>query len=124
METTKRILIVDDEPNIVMSLEYLMRSKGLEVGIARSGTEALEQMEQASYDLVLLDITMPDLDGYLVCKTIKAHPEWQKSHVVFLSAKSKQSDIEKGMSLGATDYIVKPFSTRDLSQRILDILSQ
>lgn len=101
-----------------------MRSKGLEVGIARSGSEALEQMEQEFYDLVLLDITMPDLDGYQVCKTIKAHPEWQKSHVVFLSAKSKQSDIEKGMSLGATDYIVKPFSTKDLSQRILEILSQ
>lgn len=119
---TKRILIVDDEPNIVMSLEYLMRSKGLEVGIARSGTEALDQMEQISYDLVLLDITMPDLDGYHVCQTIKNHPVWQNTHVVFLSAKSKQSDIEKGMSLGATDYIVKPFSTKDLSKRILEIL--
>ncbi len=119
---TKRILIVDDEPNIVMSLEYLMRSKGLEVGIARSGTEALDQMEQSHYDLVLLDITMPDLDGYHVCQTIKNHPVWKDTHVVFLSAKSKQSDIEKGMSLGATDYIVKPFSTKDLSKRILEIL--
>lgn len=119
---TKRILIVDDEPNIVMSLEYLMRSKGLEVGIARSGTEALDQMEQGAYDLVLLDITMPDLDGYHVCQTIKNHPVWKTTHVVFLSAKSKQSDIEKGMSLGATDYIVKPFSTKDLSKRILEIL--
>jgi len=119
---TKRILIVDDEPNIVMSLEYLMRSKGLEVGIARSGTEALDQMEQSAYDLVLLDITMPDLDGYHVCQTIKNHPVWKQTHVVFLSAKSKQSDIEKGMSLGATDYIVKPFSTKDLSKRILEIL--
>ena len=105
-----------------MSLEYLMRSKGLEVGIARSGTEALDQMEQNSYDLVLLDITMPDLDGYHVCQTIKNNPVWQNTHVVFLSAKSKQSDIEKGMSLGATDYIVKPFSTKDLSKRILEIL--
>ena len=119
---TKKILIVDDEPNIVMSLEYLMRSKGLEVGIARSGTEALDQMEQSHYDLVLLDITMPDLDGYHVCQTIKNHPVWKDTHVVFLSAKSKQSDIEKGMSLGATDYIVKPFSTKDLSKRILEIL--
>ena len=124
METTKRILIVDDEPNIVMSLEYLMRSKGLEVGIARSGTEALEQMEQASYDLVLLDITMPDLDGYHVCKTIKAHPEWQKSHVVFLSAKASKAILKKACLWELLDYIVKPFSTRDLSQRILDILSQ
>ena len=99
-----------------------MRSKGLEVGISRSGTEALDQMEQNSYDLVLLDITMPDLDGYHVCQTIKNHPVWQHTHVVFLSAKSKQSDIEKGMSLGATDYIVKPFSTKDLSNRILEIL--
>ena len=119
---TKKILIVDDEPNIVMSLEYLMRSKGLEVGIARSGIEALDQMEQSHYDLVLLDITMPDLDGYHVCQTIKNHPVWKDAHVVFLSAKSKQSDIEKGMSLGATDYIVKPFSTKDLSKRILEIL--
>jgi len=123
MKTAKRILIVDDEPNIVMSLEYLMRSKGLDVGIARSGTEALDQMELEAYDLVLLDITMPDLDGYHVCQTIKNHRVWKDTHVVFLSAKSKQSDIEKGMSLGATDYIVKPFSTKDLSRRILEILN-
>lgn len=118
------ILIVDDEPNIVMSLEYLMRSKGLDVSIARNGTEAIEQLEAKSFNLVLLDITMPDVDGYQICKMIKSKPEWASTHVVFLSAKSKQSDIEKGMSLGAADYIVKPFSTKELSARILQIINQ
>mgnify|MGYP001266328123 FL=1 len=118
------ILIVDDEPNIVMSLEYLMRSKGLDVSIARNGTEAIEQLEAKSFNLVLLDITMPDVDGYQICDMIKSKPEWASTHVVFLSAKSKQSDIEKGMSLGAADYIVKPFSTKELSARILQIINQ
>lgn len=120
----KRILIVDDEPNIVMSLEYLMRSKGLDVSIARNGTEALAALEKGEFELVLLDITMPDVDGYEICRTIKNHPVWKQTHVVFLSAKSKQTDIEKGMSLGATDYIVKPFSTRQLSHRVLEILNE
>lgn len=119
----KRILIVDDEPNIVLSLEYLMRSKGLEVNIARNGNEALEQLEARTFDLMLLDITMPEVDGYEICKIVKNHPTWNEMHVVFLSAKSKQSDIEKGMSLGASDYIVKPFSTRALSQRVLELLN-
>jgi DNA-binding response OmpR family regulator len=118
------ILIVDDEPNIVMSLEYLMRSKGLEVNIARNGKEALEQLMARRFKLVLLDITMPDVDGYEICTRIKSNPEWQDTHVVFLSAKSKQSDIEKGMELGASDYVVKPFSTRDLSKRVLALINQ
>ena len=117
------ILIVDDEPNIVMSLEYLMRSNGLDVSIARNGTEAIEQLENKSFNLVLLDITMPDVDGYEICQLIKNTPDWAATHVVFLSAKSKQSDIEKGMALGATDYIVKPFSTKELSARILNLIT-
>ena len=119
----KRILIVDDEPNIVLSLEYLMRSKGLDVRIGRNGKEALEQLEQERFDLILLDITMPEVDGYEICKIIKSHPVWKDTHVVFLSAKSKQSDIEKGMSLGASDYVVKPFSTRALSQKVLELIN-
>jgi len=116
------ILIVADEPNIVMSLEYLMRSNGLDVSIARNGSEAIEQLEAKRFNLVLIDITMPDVDGYEICQMVKSHPRWKQTHVVFLSATSKQSDIEKGMSLGATDYIVKPFSTKELSARILQII--
>lgn len=118
----KRVLIVDDDPSIVMALEYLMRSKGLDVGIARNGNEALDAMENQPFDLVLLDITMPDVDGFEICESIKRREDWRATHVVFLSAKSKQADISKGLSLGATDYIVKPFSTRFLSRRVLDIL--
>lgn len=117
-----KILIVDDEPNIVMSLEYLMRSKGFDVRIGRNGAEALEALEDEVFDLILLDITMPEVDGYEICRLVKNHPEWKKTHVVFVSAKSKQSDIEKGLSLGASDYIVKPFSTKTLSQRVLELL--
>ena len=118
----KRLLIVDDDPNIVMALDYLMRSKGLDVSIARNGGEALQALEAGRFDLVLLDITMPDVDGFEICATIKAHPEWRSTHVVFLSAKSTQEDINRGLELGATDYIVKPFSTRFLSRRVLEIL--
>lgn len=119
----KHILIVDDEPNIVMTLEYFLSSKGYKVSIGRDGTEALEALERERFDLVLLDITMPDVNGYEICERIKNHPEWKETIVVFLSAKSKQSDIEKGMALGAEDYIVKPFSTKQLSSRIAQLLN-
>lgn len=120
----KRILIVDDEPNIVMSLEYLMRSKGYDVRIGRNGSEAIDALENERFDLILLDITMPEMDGYEICRLVKNHPEWKSTHVVFVSAKSKQLDIEKGMALGASDYIVKPFSTKALSSRVMELLNE
>lgn len=120
----KKILIVDDEPSIVMSLEYLLRRKKFDVYIARNGTEALKSLENTIPDLVLLDIMMPDVDGYEICTHIRNTESLKHMKVIFLTAKSKKSDIEKGYSLGADMYIMKPFSTKDLLKNINELLAQ
>ncbi|RYU79074.1 response regulator transcription factor [Hymenobacter persicinus] len=117
------ILIVDDEPNIVMSLEFLMRKSGYQVSIARNGTEALEAVDRVRFDVVLLDIMMPDVDGYQVCQHIKRGGAQPAAKVVFLSAKSKDSDVIKGYEVGADLYIPKPFSTRLLMEKVKELLA-
>jgi len=119
----KKVLIVDDEPNIVMSLEYLMRKNEFEVFIARNGAEALELLSGKVPDLILLDIMMPDVDGYEICLIVKQNPRLIHTKVVFLSAKSKITDIEKGYDLGADLYITKPFSTRALLKSVNELLT-
>jgi DNA-binding response OmpR family regulator len=118
-----KILIVDDEPNILMSLDFLMRKEGYEVFVARNGTEALESLAQNQPDLVLLDIMMPDVDGYEICKQIKQNPELENCKVVFISAKSKESDIQKGYEIGADFYITKPFSNKTIVAKVKELLS-
>ena len=119
----KKILIVDDEPAIVMSLEYLLRRKAYDVSIARNGTEAMHALEAAPPDLVLLDIMMPDVDGYEICEHIRSSQQLNHIKVVFLSAKSKKTDIEKGFELGADRYIQKPFSNKDLLENIAELIN-
>ena len=113
-----QVLIVDDEPNIVMSLEFLMRKNGYRVSIARNGTEALEAIDQTPFAVVLLDVMMPDVDGYQVCRHVRQRPDRQETKVIFLSAKSKEADIQKGYDVGADLYIPKPFSTRQLMEQV------
>ena len=117
----QKILIVDDEVNILMSLEYLLKRKGYTVYIARNGNEAMALADENQPDLVLLDIMMPDVDGYEVCQFLKAKAQAPK--VIFLSAKSKKTDIEKGYAVGADLYLLKPFSTRQLVQEIKTLLN-
>lgn len=113
-----KVLIVDDEPNILLSLEFLMKKEGFMVFIARDGEEAFDIIKRERPKIVLLDIMMPKVDGYEVCKFIKQNPDTKDTKVVFLSAKSKESDIEIGYTVGADLYIPKPFSTRDLVKKI------
>lgn len=113
-----KILIVDDEPNILMSLEFLMRKEGYHVFIARDGQEALNIIEQELPSIVILDIMMPEVDGYEVCQQIKNSPDKQHIKVIFLSAKAKDHEIEKGYAMGADLYMTKPFSTRSLMKQI------
>jgi DNA-binding response OmpR family regulator len=113
-----KVLIVDDEPNILLSLEFLMKKEGFIVFIARDGEEAFDIIKRERPKIVLLDIMMPKVDGYEVCKFIKQNKDTKETKVVFLSAKSKESDIEKGYSVGADLYIPKPFSTRDLVKKV------
>jgi len=119
-----KILIVDDEPNIVLSLDYLVRKKGYTPFIARNGSEALAIAEKEKPNLVVLDIMMPDIDGYEVCKQIKANASLEHTKIIFLSAKSRQEDIDKGLAMGANQYVTKPFNTKQIMQEIINLLNQ
>jgi DNA-binding response OmpR family regulator len=121
---SRRVLVVDDEPNIVMSLEFLMRRAGFEVAIARNGKEALAALDGVPPDLLLLDVMMPEFDGYEVCERIRARPEWSATKIIMLTARGREVERERGLALGADAYVTKPFSTRDLVEqvkRMLDI---
>ena len=118
-----KILIVDDEPNIVMSLEYAFKKQGFEVFIARDGSEALELLKLSTPDIVLLDIMMPNVDGYQTLKHIKSTASLEATKVVFLTAKNKASDIEKGLNLGADKYLIKPFSVKKIVAEILQLMT-
>ena len=114
----RSVLIVDDEPNIVLSLQFLMKKAGFDVRTARDGEEALAEIARAAPDLVLLDVMMPKRDGFDVCQTVRANPAWQGIRIVLLTAKGRDVEREKGLALGADDYVTKPFSTRDVLARI------
>ncbi|MEK6252830.1 MAG: response regulator [Actinomycetota bacterium] len=116
-----RILIVDDEPNIVVSLEFLMRQKGYETQVARDGEEALAAVESFRPDLVLLDVNVPRRDGFEVCQKLRADG-WTELKIVMLTAKGRDIEIEKGLALGADAYVTKPFSTRELVARVAAML--
>ena len=120
---TPHILIVDYEPNIVMSLEFLMRKSQYQVSIARNGTEAIEALNRTPFDVVLLDVMMPDVDGYQVCRHLRALPAGAATKVIFLSAKSKEADMQKGYEAGADKYMAKPFSTRQLMAQVRELLN-
>jgi DNA-binding response OmpR family regulator len=113
-----KVLVVDDDPYILMSVEFLMKKNGYEVMVARNGTEALAFIDTDRPDLVLLDIMMPDVDGYSICKYIKSTPSLVDIIVVFLSAKTAEADVQQGYDLGAALYVSKPFSTRELMKKI------
>ena len=115
---TRTVLLVDDEPNIVLSLEFLVEQAGYEARIARDGESALKAIEERKPDLVLLDVMLPRRDGFDVCRTIRANPEWDDIRIVMLTAKGRDSEREKGLALGADAYITKPFSTREAMEQI------
>ena len=120
---TKSILVVEDEPNIVLSLQFLMKQAGFEVRVARDGDEALREVEVRAPDLILLDVMIPKRDGFDVCQTIRANPDWGYIYIIMLTAKGREVDREKGISLGANDYVTKPFSTRDLTEKVKQLLN-
>ncbi len=123
MSHTPHILLVDDEPNIVMSLDFLMRKAGYQVSIARNGTEALEAIGQTPFAVVILDIMMPDVDGYQVCRQLRQRPDRADTRIIFLSAKSQEQDVAQGYAAGADLYLTKPFSTRQLMEKVKQLLS-
>ncbi len=120
----KRILIADDEPNIVASLEFLMEQAGYEVRTAADGNEALAAVAAFAPDLVLLDVMMPGRSGYEVCERIKGDPATRGIRVLMLSAKGRDVEVAKGLDLGADAYVTKPFSTRDLAAKVKELLGE
>jgi len=118
-----RILIADDEPNIVVSLEYLMKKEGFEVAVASDGEAALAQVDSFRPDLVLLDVMMPKCSGFEVCQQLRANPVHAAVKIVMLTARGCDAEMAKGIALGADAYITKPFSTHDLLAKIRFLLS-
>ena len=114
----KRVLIADDEPNILTSLEFLLGKCGYEVAVARNGEEALALVESFVPDLVLLDVMMPVKSGYDVCRRMRERRDWDHIRIVMLSAKGREAEVSKGLGLGADAYVTKPFSNRDLVSQV------
>lgn len=110
----KKILIVDDEPNIVISLEFLMKKEGFEVAIANDGEDALAKVDSFGPDLVLLDVMMPRKSGFEVCEALRADPAKSALKIVMLTAKGRDTEVAKGLAIGADAYMTKPFSTKEL----------
>ena len=122
--TQKKILIADDEPNIVISLEFLLQREGYAVSVARDGQQALDAIAREAPDLVLLDVMMPIKSGFEVCASVRANPALAYTRILMLSAKGRDTDLAKGMALGADAYMTKPFATRELVAKVADMLAQ
>jgi len=118
----RRILIVDDEPNIVTLLEFLMRGSDYEVRVARNGEEALRRAESFRPDLVLLDVMMPQRSGFEVCQKIRENPALRDVKIVILTAKGRDLEKDRGLNLGANAYVTKPFSTKELMNTVRGLL--
>ena len=110
----RRVLIVDDEPNIVISLEFLMAQAGYEVAVARTGDEALEQLSHFAPDVLLLDVLLPGVDGFDILQRVRQNPAWQHMVILMLTAKGRNVEVTKGLALGANAYVTKPFATHEL----------
>ncbi len=118
----KSVLIADDETNIVLSLKFIMEQAGYGVSVANDGEEAMQAIESERPDLVLLDVMMPKRNGYDVCQAVRSNPDWQDIRIVMLTAKGREVERDKGLALGADDYITKPFSTRDVVSKVKVLL--
>ena len=119
----KRVLIADDEENIVTALEFLLQRRGYETRVAKNGDEALAEVERFAPDLVLLDVMMPRKSGYEVCQRMRGRPDWGHIKIIMLSAKGRDVEVSKGVSLGADLYITKPFSNTELVAKIDGLLA-
>ena len=120
--TPKKLLVADDEPNIIISLEYLMKREGYDVLVATDGNQALEAIQREQPALVLLDVMMPGKTGFEVCQAVRADPALDGVRILMLTAKGRETDVSKGLALGANAYMTKPFSTRELVQTVAELL--
>lgn len=120
----KRILIADDEPNIVISIEFLLKREGYEVIVAQNGAEALVKVREEKPDLVILDVMMPRRNGFEVCQDLRQDPEFADLRIMMLTAKGRDTEVSKGLALGADVYMTKPFSTRELVAKVKALMDR
>ena len=118
----KKILIVDDEPSIIVPVQFLMEQNGYDVMVAFSGEEAMEIIVEKKVDLILLDIMLPVIDGFEVCQRVRENPQWSKIIIILLTALGSDANVEKGLALGADAYITKPFSNVDIVEKVKELL--
>jgi DNA-binding response OmpR family regulator len=121
---TQHVLIADDEPNIVISLEFLMKREGHRVTVARDGNAALEAIRRERPNLVLLDVMMPGRSGFEICQAVRSDDALAGVKILMLSAKGRDTDLAKGSALGANAYMTKPFSTRELAAKVRELLDE
>ncbi|BAU47210.1 chemotaxis protein CheY [Sulfurifustis variabilis] len=119
---TRQILVVDDEPSIVLSLEFLMKEAGYDVRTAADGDAALAAISERPPDLVLLDVNLPKRNGYEVCEAVRANPAWKAVRILMLTAKGRDVERQKGIALGADEYVTKPFSTHEVVNKVRAML--
>ena len=120
----KKILIADDEPNIVVSLEFLMKQQGYVVKVVTNGEEVLQEVADFGPDLILLDVMMPRMSGYDVCQKVRENAAWSAIRIIMLSAKGRDVEVNNGMAVGADAYVTKPFSTKDLIAQVAQMLGE
>jgi len=117
-----KILIVDDEPSIIVPVQFLMEQNGYDVLVAFSGEEAMEIIAEKKVDLILLDIMLPVIDGFEVCQRVRENLQWNKIKIILLTALGSDANVEKGLALGADAYITKPFSNVDIVEKVKELL--
>jgi DNA-binding response OmpR family regulator len=120
----KEILIVDDEPSIVVPIQFLMEQQGYNVLVAENGEDALDIIYKYKPDLILLDIMLPRIDGYEVCEIVRLDPRYRDIKIIFITAKGREVEIAKGLALGADAYITKPFSNTELVSKVKELLAK
>jgi len=118
----KKILIVDDEPSIIVALQFLMEQNGYETLVAFSGEEAMEVVVRHRPDLILLDIMLPVVDGFEVCQRVREKPDWKDIRIVLVTALDREANVAKGLALGADAYVTKPFANADLIAKVKELL--
>ena len=120
----QKILIVDDEPSIIVPVQFLMEQNGYDVMVAFSGEEAMEIIAEKKVDLILLDIMLPVIDGFEVCQRVRENPQWNKIKIILLTALGSDANVEKGLALGADAYITKPFSNIEIVDKVKELLEE
>jgi DNA-binding response OmpR family regulator len=119
---SKKVLIVDDEPSIIVALQFLMEQSGYATVVAFSGEEAMEAVAKHHPDLMLLDIMLPVVDGFEVCQRVRENPDWNNIRIVLVTALGNEANVTKGLDLGADAYVTKPFSNADLVAKVKELL--